>query len=238
MEEGELSPGSGRSSPGTIRDNASDCSTQTDDNFDHPQDRVTTMRIEVENATSEQQTQNNQRTPQEIANHISEHIGKKRQSDTRQNLDSFRNGPNEQGTSTNTHSYQNTRPSNKAPNDTYVSPPLPNYPPPVRPPRPDDYTTETNKLQNSAHQSWIATNPHHIRPNNLRFRTQLHLGVTIGNRSFTSQPMNKPLQQLSWKQFGSKKRTRELLTIHTTVIIILYYRTVTGLKCHSVPEIT
>ena len=40
---GKLSPGSGRSSPGTIRDNASDCSTQTDDHFDHPQDRVTTM---------------------------------------------------------------------------------------------------------------------------------------------------------------------------------------------------
>ena len=70
------------------------------------------------------------------------------------------------------------------------------------------------------------------------FRTQLQLGVTIGNRSLTSQPMNKPLQQLSWKQFGSKKRTRELLTIYTTVIIILYYRTVTGLKCHSIPEIT
>ena len=41
------------------------------------------MRIEVENATSEQQTQTNQRTSQKIANHISEHIGKKRQSDTR-----------------------------------------------------------------------------------------------------------------------------------------------------------
>ena len=77
VEEGELSPGSGRSSPGTIRNNASDCSTQTDDNFDHPQDRVTTMRIEMGNATSEQQTQANQRTPQEIANHISEHIAKK-----------------------------------------------------------------------------------------------------------------------------------------------------------------
>ena len=42
------------------------------------------MRIEVENETSTQQTQTNQRTPQEIANHISEHIGKKRKSDTRQ----------------------------------------------------------------------------------------------------------------------------------------------------------
>ena len=76
VEEGEPSPGSGRSSPGTIRDNAPDCSTQTGDNFDHPQDRVTTMRIEVENTTAAQQTQTNQRTPQEIANHISEHIGK------------------------------------------------------------------------------------------------------------------------------------------------------------------
>ena len=84
VEEGELSLGSGQSS---LRYNASDCSTQTDDNFDHPQDRVTTIRIEVENAASEQQTQTNKRTPQEIANHISEHIGKKRQSDTRQNLD-------------------------------------------------------------------------------------------------------------------------------------------------------
>ena len=150
VEEGELSPGSARSSPGTIRDNASDCSTQTDDNFDHPQDRVTTMRIEVENATSAQQTQTNQRTPKEIANHISEHIGKKRQSDTRQNLDSFHNRTNEQGTGTNTNSYQNSRPSNKTPNETYVSPPLPNYPPPVRPPPPDDYTTATNRIKNSA----------------------------------------------------------------------------------------
>ena len=106
VEEDELSPGSGRSSQGTIRNNASDCSTQTDDNFDHPQDRVTTMRIKVENATAAQQTQTNHRTPQEIANHISEHIAKKRQSDTRRNLDSFRNRTNEQSTSTNTHSYR------------------------------------------------------------------------------------------------------------------------------------
>ena len=127
------------------------------------------MRIEVENATSTQQTQTNQRTPQEIANHISEHIGRKRQSDTRRNLDSFRNRTNEQGTSTNTHSYKNSRPSNKTPNETYVSPPLPNYPPPVRPPPPDDYPTDNNKIQNSVQQRWFASNPHHIRPNNLRF---------------------------------------------------------------------
>ena len=116
VEEGELSPGSGRSSPGTIRDNASDCSTQTHDNFDHPQDRVTTMLIDLENATSAQQTHTAQRTPQEIANHISEHIGKKRHLDTRRNLDSFHNRTNEKRTSTNSHSYQNNRPSNKTTN--------------------------------------------------------------------------------------------------------------------------
>ena len=169
VEEGELRPGSGRSSPGTIRDNASDCSTQTDDHFDHRQDRVTTMRIEVENVTSEQQTQTNQQTPQEIANLISEQVRKKRQSDTRRNLDSFLNRTNEQGTSTNTHSYQNNRPNNKTQNETYVSPPLPNYPPPVRPPPPNDYTTENNSMQNSVQQRWFASNPHHISPNNLRF---------------------------------------------------------------------
>ena len=136
VEEGELYPGSGRSSPGTIRDNAFDFSTQTDDHLDHPQDKVTTMRIEVENETSEQQTQTNQRTPQEIINMISKQVGKKRQSDARRNLDSFRNRTNEQSTSTSTHSYQNNRPSNKTQNETYVSPPLPNYPPPVRPPPP------------------------------------------------------------------------------------------------------
>ena len=70
-----------------------------------------------------------------------------------------------------------------------------------------------------------------------RFRTQLNLGVTIGNRSFTNRPMNKPPHQLSWKQFGSKKRTREILAIHTTVTMILYCGTVIGLQCHSTPVI-
>ena len=69
------------------------------------------------------------------------------------------------------------------------------------------------------------------------FRTQLHLGVMIGNRSFANLPMNKHPQQLLWKQFGFKKRTRELSAIHTVVIIILYYRIVIGLKCHSILEI-
>ena len=47
VEEGELSSGSGRSIPGTIRDNATEFGTQTDDHIDnsHPQETVTTMRV-------------------------------------------------------------------------------------------------------------------------------------------------------------------------------------------------
>ena len=37
------------------------------------------------------------------------------------------------------------------------------------PPPPDDYTTDNNRIQNSVQQRWFASNPHHIRPNNLRF---------------------------------------------------------------------
>ena len=93
-EEGELSSGSGRSSPGTIRDNASECSTQTEDYIDnsHPQETVTTMRVEVENTTSEQFTHTalNQKTPQEIARIISEKVVKPKQPDVRRNQESFR----------------------------------------------------------------------------------------------------------------------------------------------------
>ena len=45
VEEGELSPGSERSSPGTIRDNASHCGTQTDDQMGSTDETVTTMRV-------------------------------------------------------------------------------------------------------------------------------------------------------------------------------------------------
>ena len=50
VEEGELSSGSGRSSPGTIKDNASECGTQTDGHIDnsHPQETVNSMRVEME----------------------------------------------------------------------------------------------------------------------------------------------------------------------------------------------
>ena len=130
-----------------------------DDQFDHPQDKVTTMRVEVENTTSEQHTQTalNQRTPLEIARIISEQVVKPRQSYVGRNFESFRNRTNnnieEQGISTSTHSYQNQRPHNNNSNNTssesYTSPPLPNYPPPVRPPPNDDYTNDNNRMQHS-----------------------------------------------------------------------------------------
>ena len=174
------------------------------DNFDHPQDRVTTMRIEVENATSTQQTQTNHRTPQEKANHISEHIGKKRQSDTRRNLDSFRNRANEQGTSTVTRTLDRVTKLQmkhlsllpyRLIHHQYAHPHLMITQPQL---------TEYRTMPTTVGQQRI-----HITLDRITsgFRTQLHLGVTIGNRSFTSRPMNKPSHQLSWKHFGSKKTT-------------------------------
>ena len=64
VEEGELSPRSGRSSPGTIRDNASDCGTQTDNQMGNTDETVTTMRVHLNN------TPENTQTPQEIARKI------------------------------------------------------------------------------------------------------------------------------------------------------------------------
>ena len=124
VEEGELSSGSGRSSPGTIRYIASDCGTQTDDRFDNPQDRITTMRVEVECATSDQHTQTalNQPTPKEIAQVIKEQVTRIKQTENKRNQDSFYNRTNnnvtEQGTSTTVHSYQNNRQRNDGINDT------------------------------------------------------------------------------------------------------------------------
>ena len=138
VEEGELSSGSGRSSPGTVRDNASTCSTQTDD-------RITTMRVEIDGETNDQQTQTSlQPTPQEIAQMIKEKVTHKRIISKNNNQETFShrtpNNSNEQGTSTHVHSYQHTRPSNNGNkniqpvyqlNIEFQSPPLPNYPPPV-----------------------------------------------------------------------------------------------------------
>ena len=103
VEEGELSSGSGRSSPGTVRDNASTCSTQTDD-------RITTMRVEIDGDTNDQQTQTSlQPTPKEIAQMIKEKVTHKRLTSKNNNQEAFSNrtpnNPNEQGTSTHVHSY-------------------------------------------------------------------------------------------------------------------------------------
>ena len=64
VEEGELSCESGRSSPGTIRDCASDCGTQTETNMITDDEKIKTFRVELENETQIVQT------PQEIARKI------------------------------------------------------------------------------------------------------------------------------------------------------------------------
>ena len=166
VEEGELSCESGRSSPGTIRDCASDCGTQTETNMITEEEKIKTFRVELENETQIVQT------PQEIARKIQNRFGHRR------NLQSFDTGNNninnisEQGTNIATHSYQNTRPRqnyNYNSSDTYMSPPLPNYPPPVRPPPPsDNYIIDQTHTQNNVRQRLFArtTIP---TTNNLRF---------------------------------------------------------------------
>ena len=166
VEEGELSCESGRSSPGTIRDCASDCGTQTETNMITNDENIKTLRVELENETHIVQT------PQDIARKIQNRFGNRR------NLQSFDTGNNninnisEQGTNIATHSYQNTRPRqnyNYNSSDTYMSPPLPNYPPPVRPPPPsDNYVIDQPQTQNNVRQRLFArtTMP---TTNNLRF---------------------------------------------------------------------
>ena len=161
VEDGELSPGSGRSSPGTIRDNALDCGTQTDDQMENIPETVTTMRVHLNN------TPQISRTPQDIARKI------KNRFDNRRNLQSFNTNKNtnEQGTNTNIHSYEHNRlvqTQNRSTTESYTSPPLPNYPPPppVRPPPLSDYITEQPRTQSYNQQQLFTTNR---RPNNLRF---------------------------------------------------------------------
>ena len=145
VEDGELSCESGRSSPGTIRDCASECGTQTESNMITDNEKVTTFRVELEN------NQEHVQTPQEIARKINNKFGNRR------NLQSFDTSNNstsnisEQRTNIAVHSYQNTRPRqnyNQNTSNTYMSPPLPNYPPPVRPPPPsDNYPPKSNVRQ-------------------------------------------------------------------------------------------
>ena len=169
VEEGELSSGSGRSSPGTIRDNASDCGTQTDDQMGNTDETVTTMRVHLDN------TPENTQTPQQIARKIKKKHNKLKQNEDRLNLQSFNNNrtttTTEQGTSTNLHSYEHNRQvnnQNRSTTKSYTSPPLPNYPPRVRPPPPSDYITENPRTQTHVQQR-LFTKTANNRPNNLRF---------------------------------------------------------------------
>ena len=161
VEDGELSCESGRSSPGTIRDCASECGTQTESNMITDNEKVTTFRVELEN------NQEHVQTPQEIARKINNKFGNRR------NLQSFNTSNNstsnisEQGTNIAVHSYQNTRPRqnyNQNTSNTYMAPPLPNYPPPVRPPPPsDNYPPQSNVRQRLFTKQTVPNT------NNLRF---------------------------------------------------------------------
>ena len=166
VEEGELSCESGRSSPGTIRDCASDCGTQTETNMITDDEKVKTFRVELENETQIVQT------PQEIARKIQNKFGNRRNLQSFDTSNNNINNISEQGTNIAAHSYQNTRPRqnyNQNSSDTYMSPPLPNYPPPVRPPPPsDNYIIDQPHTQNNVRQR-LFTRTTIPTTNNLRF---------------------------------------------------------------------
>ena len=166
VEEGELSCESGRSSPGTIRDCASDCGTQTETNMITDDEKVKTFRVELENETQIVQT------PQEIARKIQNNFGNRRNLQSFDTSNNNINNISEQGTNIAAHSYQNTRPRqnyNQNSSDTYMSPPLPNYPPPVRPPSPsDNYIIDQPHTQNNVRQR-LFTRTTIPNTNNLRF---------------------------------------------------------------------
>ena len=166
VEEGELSCESGRSSPGTIRDCASDCGTQTETNMITDDEKVKTFRVELENETQIVQT------PQEIARKIQNKFGNRRNLQSFDTSNNNINNISEQGTNIAAHSYQNTRPRqnyNQNSSDKYMSPPLPNYPPPVRPPPPsDNYIIDQPHTQNNVRQR-LFTRTTIPNTNNLRF---------------------------------------------------------------------
>ena len=77
----------------------------------------------------------------------------------------------EQGTNTNLHSYEHNRPvnnPNRSTTEPYISPPLPNYQPPLRPPPPTDYAIENPRTQTHVQQR-LFTRTANNRPNNLKF---------------------------------------------------------------------
>ena len=220
MEEGELS--SGRSSPGTIRENASECSTQTDDC-----ETVTTMTVEVDN---DQTPPPNQPRPLEIARRIAEHTVQPKTSDLRKNLESFRTRTNRINQANQVNqtdipepdnntkpSYQHNRPvknhvhqqnqtntENARLHVKNASPPMPMHPRPVRPPPPDneDITTNSYKMQQRAQQRWFKRNSAHIRPNNLRFpyavTTRSNNKKSFFHQSTNEKSPNSSISETIW----------------------------------------
>ena len=239
VEEGELSPGSGRSSPGTIKDNNSDCGTQTDDQMGNTDETVTTMRAHLDN------TPENTQTPQEIARKIRNKFHQSKQNEDRRNLQSFSNNrsttTSEQGTSTNSHSYEHNRPvnnQNRLTTDSYTSPPLPNNPPPMRPPPPSDYATENLRTQTHVQQQLFMKTANN-RPNNLRFPYAVTPRSNNKKNHFSiNQQMSKHQRQQLWKPFGSRTKILEHLIAHTVAITIHYCHIEIGLTCHLIREST
>ena len=130
---------------------------------------VTTMRVHLDN------TPENNQTPQEIARKIRNKFHQSRQNEDRRNLQSFDNNrittTSEQGTNTNLHSYEHNRPvnnQNRSTTEPYTSHPLPNYPPPMRPPTPSDHIIENPRTQPHVQQQLFMKTANN-RPNNLRF---------------------------------------------------------------------
>ena len=154
------------------------------------------MRVEVHDSTAEQQSQTalNQPTPQKIARIIAEKTVRAKATDVRKNLESFRTRKNNTVTEQNTitHSYQNNRPLNNTskPSDTYASPPMPKYPPPIRPSPLEDYTTNSHRLQQSVQQRWFERNSNHFKPNNLHFPYAVTAGSS-NKKSFFHQWTNE-----------------------------------------------
>ena len=145
------------------------------------------MRVHLDN------TPENTQTPQVIARKIRTKFYKLKQNEDRRNLQLFNtNKTSEQGTNTNIHGYAHSRMvnnQNRSTTESYTSPPLPNYPPPVRPPPPSDYITEHPRTQTHVQQR-LFTSTANSRPNNLRFPYAVTRRST-NSKSFFHQSTNE-----------------------------------------------
>ena len=246
VEEGELS--SGRSSPGTIRENASECSTKTDDC-----EPVTTMTVEVDKDHTHPPNQPaplNQPTPLDRALRIAEHTVRPKTLDVRKILESFRTRTNRNNQVNQTNqaditelkntklSYQHNKPVNNhihqhnERNNQKVSPSMPLHPPPVKPlPPVEEKTTNNNRMQQRVQQKWFERKSSHIRPNKLRFPYAL-TPRSNNIKSFFHQSTNKqsPTSTVSETIWFTEMDPRNLT--HIARNITLYSHKENGLICH------